>query len=399
MRTYRAVLSVPGVASAMATSVLARLPIGALGLVLILRVRALGGSYAAAGVVAGAFMLGNGTSAPLLGRLIDRVGQTRVLVVGSAIASAAIGGLATLGHGVPLAVPIGLSALAGIAMPPLGGCVRVLLAELVSDPTERHAAFALEASTLEIVFLIGPLVIVGLIAAASPVLALAVCAGLLFAGTLAFAAAPASRHWRPTRDDSPRSLAGPLRHAGVRTLVAALGLLAMSFGAVEVSTAAFAQHHGAPHAVGPLLALWGFASLVGGVVVGRFAPSAEPSRRMAFLLAALAAGDALLLLAPSPALLAVGLVAAGLPIAPFFAQIYGLVTAIAPAGTVTESSTWLATGIGGGFSAGSALGGVLIGGAGSHAGYALAVAGALAALVTVRGSVALLRPQAAPVPA
>jgi len=29
-------------------------------------------------------------------------------------------------------------------MPPLGGCVRVLLAELISDPTERHAAFALE---------------------------------------------------------------------------------------------------------------------------------------------------------------------------------------------------------------------------------------------------------------
>jgi MFS family permease len=73
--TYRTVLRIPGVASALGTSVLARIPIGALGLVMILRIRDLGGSYAAAGAVAGVFTLGNGISAPILGRAIDRLGR------------------------------------------------------------------------------------------------------------------------------------------------------------------------------------------------------------------------------------------------------------------------------------------------------------------------------------
>jgi MFS family permease len=396
VRTYLAVLRLPGVASAMGTSVLARLPIGALGLVLILRVRELGGSYAAAGVVAGAFMLASGITSPLLGRLIDRLGQTRVVVVGGAISGGAIAGLAALGHGSPLIVFVGLSGLAGLTMPPLGGCVRVLLGELVSEPAERHAAFALESSALEVVFLIGPLAIVGGIAAASPQLALAVCAALLIGGTLAFAAAPASRRWRPSPGEGPRSLAGPMRDGGVRMLVLTFGLVGTSFGAIEVATAAFAQHHGAPHAVGPLLALWGFASLLGGVLVGRFGPADVPARRIAVLLAALFGADLLLFAAPSPALLAIGLVAAGGPIAPLGAQIYSLITTIAPAGTVTESTTWLGTGIGGGVSAGSALGGVLIGAGGARAAYALGAVAILGALVAVRGSVERLRPVAVP---
>jgi predicted MFS family arabinose efflux permease len=100
--------------------------------------------------------------------------------------------------------------------------------------------------------------------------------------------------------------------------------------------------------------------------------------------------------------LAVALVPAGVPIAPFFAQIYGLIGALAPDGTETESTTWLATGIGAGLSSGSALGGALIGLSGPHASFALAAAAALAALLVVRGSVGALRPpvpSAAPAPA
>jgi MFS family permease len=393
---YRAVLRVPGVASALGTSILARLPIGAIGLVLILRVRELGGSYAAAGVVAGAFMLCNGVSAPILGRAIDRLGQTRVLVPGSAASAAAIGALALLGHGVPLIAFVGLAGLAGLAMPPLGGCVRVLVGELVSDPAQRHAVFALEASAIEVVFLIGPLVIVGGVAAASPQLAVAVCAFLLIAGTLAFASAPASRRWRPSTDAAPRSLAGALTSGVVRRLLVTFALIGTSFGAIEVSTAAFAQHHGAPHAVGPLLALWGLASLAGGVLVGRAGPAEVPARRMALLLGAMVGADLLLLAAPSFPLLAVALVAAGAPIAPLGAQIFGLITAIAPEGAATESTTWLATGMGAGFSAGSAFGGALIGAGGARAGYALAAAAVFGGLVAVRSSVALLRPVAVP---
>jgi MFS family permease len=392
--TYRSVLSIPGVAAAFAASVLARLPIGAIGLVLILRIRELGGSYAAAGVVAGAFTLCNGVSAPWLGRAIDRLGQTRVLVAGGAIAGLALGAAATLGRGAPLIAFAGLSGVAGMATPPLGGCVRVLLGELISDAAQRHAAFALEASAIEVIFLVGPLVIVGGVAAASPQLAVAVCAATTIAGTLAFAATRASRQWRPSLA-APRSRAGALRSGAVRALILTFALLGMGFGAIEVTTAAFAQRHGVPHAIGPLLALWALASLAGGVVAGRFPPAASPARRIALLLAAMACGTMLLVAAPTVAAVAAALVVTGLPMAPLGTQIYALTASVAPAGAATESTTWLTSGIGAGFATGSALGGALIGAGGTHAGYGLALAGVLAALLPVVGSVAL-RPAVAP---
>jgi MFS family permease len=388
MGTYRSVLRIPGVASAFAASLLARLPIGAIDLVLILRIRELGGSYASAGVVAGAFTLCNGVSAPVLGRAIDRLGQTRVLVVGSAVSAAAIAAAALLGRGVPLIAFVGLAGLGGAAMPPLGGCVRVLLGELISEAAQRHAAFALEASAIELVFLVGPLVIVGGVATLSPQLGVGVCAAFIVAGTLAFAGTRASRRWRPA-SGAPRGRAGALRSGAVRALIATFALLGLAYGAIEVTTAAFAQRHGAPHAVGPLLALWALASLAGGVIVGRRKPAGAPTRRVALLLAAMAGGSVLLVVAPNLPVVALALVATGLPMAPLGAQIYALTDAVAPDGAATESTTWLTSGISAGFAAGSALGGVLIGAGGTHVAYALAVAGFAMALLPVRGSVAL----------
>src|SRR4051794_41963470 len=86
----RAVLRAPGVARVFAASLLGRIPAGALGLLLILRVRELGGGYADGGAIAGAFSLGYATAAPLVGRLVDARGQTRILAAGAAAGGAAL---------------------------------------------------------------------------------------------------------------------------------------------------------------------------------------------------------------------------------------------------------------------------------------------------------------------
>src|SRR3954451_18805476 len=70
-----AVLRTPGVTRVFAASLLGRIPAGALGLLLILRVRELGGGYADGGAIAGAFSLGYATAAPLVGRLVDRAAR------------------------------------------------------------------------------------------------------------------------------------------------------------------------------------------------------------------------------------------------------------------------------------------------------------------------------------
>src|SRR6185295_19651535 len=81
----RTVLSAPGVARVFLASMVGRIPAGALGLLLILRVRELGGGYADGGLVAGALSLGMGAAAPLVGRVVDTRGQTRVLAASATV--------------------------------------------------------------------------------------------------------------------------------------------------------------------------------------------------------------------------------------------------------------------------------------------------------------------------
>ncbi|HEY6710571.1 MAG TPA: MFS transporter, partial [Actinomycetota bacterium] len=89
----------PSVTRLLLSAVVGRMPTGMAGLAIVLLVRDAGGSYAAAGMVAGAYSAALAVTSPLLGRLVDRVGQTRVLA-GCAVASAlSFGALATAGRG------------------------------------------------------------------------------------------------------------------------------------------------------------------------------------------------------------------------------------------------------------------------------------------------------------
>src|SRR6478672_10588129 len=68
----RDVLRTPGVLSLFVASCVARLPMGAIGLLLVLHTQALTGSYAAGGLAAGAYALALGLSNPVLGRVHAR---------------------------------------------------------------------------------------------------------------------------------------------------------------------------------------------------------------------------------------------------------------------------------------------------------------------------------------
>ena len=71
---YARILRTPGVAPVVFATLIGRLPIGISGLAILLYVREVTGSYAAAGAAAGALALGGGVGAPLQGRLVDRRG-------------------------------------------------------------------------------------------------------------------------------------------------------------------------------------------------------------------------------------------------------------------------------------------------------------------------------------
>ena len=78
-RRYRSLLALPGARAPVILSAAGSMPIGMFGLGILLLAHDATGSFAVAGRVVGAFSLANALGAVAQGRLMDRLGQTRVL--------------------------------------------------------------------------------------------------------------------------------------------------------------------------------------------------------------------------------------------------------------------------------------------------------------------------------
>jgi MFS family permease len=382
LRVYLDVLRVPSVPRLLGSAVVGRMPTAMAGLAIVLLVREGGGSYAVAGTVAAAYSVALALTSPLLGRLVDRVGQTRVLAGCAAASVLAFGALAAAGRGASPVLLAALAALAGGSIPPVAACMRALWSELLEDGGRLQAAFAVESTAQELIFVVGPPLVALLAAVLSPAAAVLGTGVLLLAGTAVFAATPASRAWRPRRRAA--DWAGPLRSPGIRTVLASIVLLATAFGTVEVTVVAGAEQLGSRTLAGPLLALWAVGSLVGGLAFGSRASGRGPEQRLIGLLALVVAGIALLAVAAGLAQLAAGMVLAGLGIAPAIACLYLLIDRLAPAGTVTEAFTWVTTAFATGFAAGNALGGTLVHELGTDGSFLAAAAGIAAAALVAR---------------
>jgi MFS family permease len=373
----RAALSTPGVLRLFLASVVGRLPIGAIGLILILRTQEMTGSYAAGGVVAGANAIAHGLGAPLIGRLIDKRGQTGVFLVSGAVFAAALTGLGLLRDGAPLAPAILFAAVAGVAFPPFGAALRALWTTTIEDPVRRHAIFSFESAVFELVYIAGPSIFVAGLAALSLTAAIFAAGAVGLIGACIFAATEESRTWRSTHQSA--DWAGALRGGGVRVLIGALLVIGLSVGAVEIGVAASASRGDAAI----ILSLWGVGSFLGGIAATRLGAPADPGRRVTMLFAALALGTSTLAFAGDTLSLAVLAVVAGLGIAPSLACAFALLGQVAPTGTVTEAYTWVSTGFGGGIAAGSALGGWVVEVSSATTTFALAALAAGAAAVVV----------------
>ncbi len=370
---YRALFHVPHVRRLVLSGLLARLPMGMIGLALLLLVRENGGSYAAAGAVSGAYFIATAVGAPIAGRLVDRRGQTRILLPRALAFPALLFGVCALALlDAPLAAIAVCAGAAGALMPPVGSSLRSLWPRMFPDPDLRAAAYALEASLQEIIFVAGPLLVALLTAAVSPVLALAVAATAGGAGTTLIALAPPVRAWRPDERHSG-SILGALESRGVMTIITLSACLGLGFGATEVGFPAFAEGHGGAELGSIPLALFAGGSLVGGLVAGARV-TVSPVRLLRLSAVLLALGLALPLLGWSLPSMAVLAFLAGVPIAPVVMAAYGLIDAVAKRGTAAEAFAWISTAVFVGFSAGMALGGTLIDAYGVRASFLLAVA-------------------------
>ena len=147
----------------------------------------------------------------------------------------------------------------------------------------------------------------------------------------------------------------------------------------------------------------GVGSMVGGLIFGHLAEPADPARRLATLMFVLAVTEVPLALAPDLVSMGIAVAIAGAMLAPAFSLAFRLLSEVAPAGTVTEAQTWVATGISAGIASGSALGGWIVEHVGTRPAFWVPVAAGLVAATIVAARLATLRQTApaavAPVPA
>jgi MFS family permease len=379
MRTYLDFLRTPYALRLLGGTLLGRLPNGMAGLVILLFVRAHGGDYTLGGGLTAGYVVAMAAGQPVLGRLMDRAGQPRVLI--PAAVAAAAGFALPVATGLrPLPVAAGSILLAGFATPPLEAGLRALWPTVLADPARVAVAYGLDAAAQELLFICGPLLVIAA-AMVSPEAALLLTGLLGIAGTLVVVTSAPSRDWRGL----PRTAdwAGPLRSPGLRRLLAALACAATALGVISVAAVTYAESRHSTAASGLLLAANAGGALTGGLVYAVWRPSDASHRRLPWLVAGLTVGYLPLSLVPALPLMLMFAWVAGLFLAPVLACAFTLVDELAPRGTVTEAFAWLVTAASGGV----ALGSVAAGRAGDLAGpsgaFACAGAGGVLALAVL----------------
>ena len=391
-RSYGPLLRTPGALAFSAAALVGRLPIAMLGIGTVLLVADRRDSYALAGLVSAAYAAGVAVLGPALSRLVDRRGQRQVLPWALALSAAGVLGLVALaGSQAPTAVLLACAAVMSASSSQLGSCVRARWSWALRErPAEVSRAYAWEAVVDEVVFVLGPLVVV-LCALVDPALGLLAALGLGGAGTAAFLALRATEP--PVQPVAPGRRSGALASPGLRTLTVSMLCVGVLFGTVEVSMVAFAEERGSPAAGGLLLALVAAGSGVAGLVYGALHWRASPRRRLLLGTLFLALGLLPLLVAPSVGWMAPAALLAGFAISPTLIVAFGLVEELVPVPARTEGFSWLNSGLGVGVAGGFAVAGAVAEDAGARTAFVVALGGALAAgVVALAGRGTLLPP-------
>ena len=383
-RGYGPLLRTPGALAFTVSALVGRLPIAMLGIGTVLLVEDRRDSYALAGLVSAAYAVGTALLGPALSRLVDGLGQRRVLPGALVVSAAGIVGLVALvGTSAPVWALLACALVMSACPSQLGSCVRARWSWALRDrPDEVPRAYAWEAVVDEVVFVLGPLVVV-LCAAVDPAVGLLAALALGAAGTAAFLALRATEP--PVVQVVEGAGRNALASAGLRTLTVSMLCVGVLFGTVEVSMVAFAEQRGSASGGGVLLALLAGGSAAAGLLYGTLHWRASQRRRLLLGTLFLALGMVPLLLAPSVAWMAPAALLAGFAISPVLIVAFGLVEDLVPPAARTEGFSWLNSGLGVGVAGGFAVAGAVAEATGARAAFGIAVGGALAA-----GAVALL---------
>lgn len=395
LRAYGRLLRYPPAAIPFLSAVVARLAIAMAPLGLLLLVESERNAYGVAGVVTGAFAIGCAIGTPVWGRMMDRFGQVRTLVPTTLVSAAflATAALATVA-GAPLLTLIVLAGLAGVAFPPMSPAIRTAWRVIFPNPASRWVAFALDATAVELLFVLGPLLLSALLALTSPMIPVLVAAGCMTVGGLAYCRTTAARRSRPGQFTSPMPVTtipgtqvrvhrSAITVPGVAGVLGVMLAMSVGFGQLDTSMAGTAgELLGGTDRVGILFSAIAGGSTIGGLTFGARTWPLPERKAVMFttgMFAVLLVGIATVIGTGHPPLwlLLPMLFCTGLTIAPTLIMQQGLLDHLAPVERLNEAQSMLSSVTQVGGAVGTAVAGLLIDSHGlrwSFSGAAIAVA-------------------------
>lgn len=381
---YREIFRAPGTRGFAAAGFVARLPIAMAPIGIVTMMAQSGSGYWLAGAVAATFTLTNAVAAPQISRLVDRYGQSRLLVPATTVAVIAFTLLMLATRFDWPIWTLFASALAAAAMPSMPAMVRARWTEIFRDKPELNTAFAFESVADELVYIAGASLSVGLSVALFPEAGVFVSTLLLAVGMTAFVLQRATEpRVRLTKASTHRS-AIFLRPVQLVTL--ALIFVGSIFATAEVTTVALTRDFGQPGAASLVIGVYAIGSFVVGLILGALNLRFPLHRQLLVVLAVLLLTTLPLLLVGSVPALAAAIFLSGVAVSPTFITAFGLVERRVPPEVLTEGITWVMTGIGIGMALGAFVAGWVVDNFGAQNGFWVSAAAAtLALLVTALG--------------
>lgn len=376
LRPYQRVLNITDARRVLLLGFLLRIPIFSAAVVLTLHVvQSLGRSYSQAGLVAAGSTIAIAISGPWRGKLLDRLGLRRV-VLPSLLVSAACWAVAPfVGYWLLLV----LATVAGLFVVPTFSIIRQGVIAAVPDD-DRRTALSLDSMSVELSFMIGPVVSVWL---ATVFDTRFVLFGLEMVGVLVgvalYIADPPLRSVQPETDAAgqlvPRSA---WFRSGFLAICAAAAAATIVLGGCDVAIVAAMRDFDAVSRMGLVLVPWSAGSLLGGLIYGALSRSVQPF----LLLFGLAVATAPMGFAGGTLSLAWLSLVAGLFCAPTITSTVDAVSRVVPSVARGEAMGWHGSFMTAGSALGAPIAGVAIDAWGFGGGFLLVSAiGAVVALV------------------
>jgi len=378
---YSEIFRAPGAKGFATAGFVARLPMAMAPIGIVAMLSQTHGEYWLAGAVAATYALANAVIAPQVSRLVDRLGQTRVVVpttVISVIAFTAL--LVATSRNWPIWT-LFISALLAAVMPSIPAIVRARWTGIFHGRPELNTAFAFESAADDLVYMAGASLSVGLSVALFPEAGMLVSTLFLALGSAALIL---------QRSTEPR--VRPLEHGGggsairqrpVQIITFALIFIGAIFATAEVSIVAITKELGQPSAASLVIGVYALGSFVVGLIIGALNLTMPLQRQIAIAVAIIALTTLPLLVVDTVPLLALAIFVSGVAISPTFITAFGLIERRVPAAMLTEGITWVMTGIGIGMALGSFATGWVVDNFGAHNGFWVSVAAGTVALLTV----------------